>query len=349
MRNAFGLMLASVVAAVVIAGVWFWTSSPRADAAPPQTMAARKAEPLPPAAAARAAKDDVQVTASLTVKPSAAPAPAPAVPAVAVQQKPACANPDALGVARTVTVDTTGGPGFGFEHFKQLDFLQDKEVVLTFDDGPWPNNTPAVLKALADECTKGLFFAVGKHATYHPEILKAVANAGHTVGTHTWSHVNLNSKKLNEQQVKDELEKGFSAVKMAIGTAPVPFFRFPQLQHNPAGMAYLGTRNVAMFSTDLDSFDFRSNNPEQIITTVMTKVDKLGKGIILMHDFQKNTAEALPALLRRLKAGGYKVVQMKAKTPFDTLPEYDAMMVKDQKLPVISSRPVSSVVQTVTD
>jgi peptidoglycan/xylan/chitin deacetylase (PgdA/CDA1 family) len=347
MRNAFGLMLASVVAAVVIAGVWFWTSSPRADAAPPQTMAARKAEPLAPAAAARAAKDDVQVTASLTVKPSAAPA--PAVPAVAVQQKPACANPDALGVARTVTVDTTGGPGFGFEHFKQLDFLQDKEVVLTFDDGPWPNNTPAVLKALADECTKGLFFAVGKHATYHPEILKAVANAGHTVGTHTWSHVNLNSKKLNEQQVKDELEKGFSAVKMAIGTAPAPFFRFPQLQHNPAGMAYLGTRNVAMFSTDLDSFDFRSNNPEQIITTVMTKVDKLGKGIILMHDFQKNTAEALPALLRRLKAGGYKVVQMKAKTPFDTLPEYDAMMVKDQKLPVISSRPVSSVVQTVTD
>jgi peptidoglycan/xylan/chitin deacetylase (PgdA/CDA1 family) len=345
MRNAFGLMLASVVAAVVIAGVWFWTSSPRADAAPPQTIAARKAEPLPPAAAAKAAKDDVQVTASLTVKPPAA----PAVPAVAVQQKPACANPDALGVARTVTVDTTGGPGFGFEHFKQLDFLQDKEVVLTFDDGPWPNNTPAVLKALADECTKGLFFAVGKHASYHPEILKAVANAGHTVGTHTWSHVNLNSKKLTEQQVKDELEKGFSAVKMAIGTAPAPFFRFPQLQHNPAGMAYLGTRNVAMFSTDLDSFDFRSNNPEQIITTVMTKVDKLGKGIILMHDFQKNTAEALPALLRRLKAGGYKVVQMKAKTPFDTLPEYDAMMVKDQKLPVISSRPVSSVVQTVTD
>ena len=153
MRNAFGLMLASVVAAVVIAGVWFWTSSPRADAAPPQTLAARKAEPLTPAAAAKAAKDDVQTTAALSLKPAAASAPA-APPAPVVAQKPACANPDALGLARTVTVDTTGGPGFGFEHFKQLDFLQDKEVVLTFDDGPWPNNTPAVLKALADECTK---------------------------------------------------------------------------------------------------------------------------------------------------------------------------------------------------
>ena len=348
MRNALGLMLASVVAAVVIVGVWFWTSSPRADvAAPPQTIAARKAEPLP-AAARPAARDDVQITASLS-KPAPATAPPAPAPVAPVQQRSSCANPNALGVARTVVIDTTGGPGFGFEHFKQLDFLQDREVVLTFDDGPWPNNTPAVLKALADECTKGLFFAVGKHATYHPEILKQVLAAGHTVGTHTWSHVNLNSKKMTEQQVRDELEKGFSAVKMALGQPPAPFFRFPQLQHNPGAMAYLGTRNVAMFSTDLDSFDFRSSNADQIVNTVMTKVDKLGKGIILMHDFQKLTGEALPTLLARLKAGGYKVVHMKAKTPFDTLPEYDAMMVKDQKLPQISSRPVSSVVQTVTE
>jgi peptidoglycan/xylan/chitin deacetylase (PgdA/CDA1 family) len=341
MRNALGLMLASVVAAVVIAGVWLWTSSPRADAAPPQTVAARQAEPLPAGAAGKpAAKDDVEVTAALSQPPAAQ---------VPVQQKLACANPDALGVGRTVVIDTTGGPGFGFEHFKQLDFLADKEVVLTFDDGPWPGNTPAVLKALADECTRAVFFPIGKHATYHPEILKQVAAAGHTVGAHTWSHANLNGKKLTEQQVKDELEKGFSAVKLALGANPSPFFRFPQLQHNPGAMSYLGSRNVAMFSCDLDSFDFKSNSADQIVNTVMTKVDKLGKGIILMHDFQKHTAEALPALLRRLKAGGYKVVQMKAKTTFETLPEYDAMLVKDVKLPATSSRPVGSVVQTVTE
>src|SRR5688572_23065483 len=105
MRNALGLMLATVVSAAVIAGVWFWTSSPRADAAAPQTVAARKAEPLP---AAAKPKDDVEVTASLT-KP--APPPAPAAPVAA---KPACTNPDALGVSRTVIIDTTGGPGFGF-------------------------------------------------------------------------------------------------------------------------------------------------------------------------------------------------------------------------------------------
>src|SRR6266699_5511450 len=72
MRNALGLMLASVVTAVVIAGVWFWTSAPRADAAPPQTVAAKPAESLPPAAARLAAKDDVAVTASISDKPAVA-------------------------------------------------------------------------------------------------------------------------------------------------------------------------------------------------------------------------------------------------------------------------------------
>ena len=80
----------------------------------------------------------------------------------------------------------------------------------------------------------------------------------------------------------------------------------------------------------------------------MTKLDKLGKGIILMHDFQKHTAEALPELLRRLKAGGYKIVQMKAKAPLQTLAEYDDAMARDAKVPVTGGRAVSSVVQTVT-
>ena len=343
MRHALGLMLASVVTAVVIAGVWFWTSAPRPDAAPPQTVAAKPAERLSAEAAKLAAKDDVAVTAALSGKPPVAAAPAPAQP------KSTCANPDALGVGRVVEIDASGGPGFGFEHFKQLDFLQDKEVVLTFDDGPWPGNTPAVLKALDDECTKALFFSIGKHATYHPEILRQVLAAGHTVGAHTWSHANLNSKKITESQARDEVEKGFSAVKLALGTSPAPFFRFPQLEHNPATMAYLGTRNIAMFSCDLDSFDFRKNsNPDKVVQTVMGKLDKLGKGIILMHDFQKHTADALPTLLRRLKAGGYKVVQIKAKAPVQTLPEYDEALVKEMKLPTISSRPVSSVVQTVS-
>jgi len=354
MRNALGLMLASVVAAIVIAGGWYFYSS-RADQGAPRTMAARAADPLP-APAKLAAKDDVETTAAIAGKPAApaaAPAPTPAPAVAPVQQTTTCTNPNALGVSRVVEIDTTGGPGFGFEQYKQFDFLAEKEVVLTFDDSPWPHNTPAVLKALADECTKGLFFSVGKHASWHPEILRQVLAEGHTVGTHTWSHLNLAGKKMTEQQAKDEIEKGFSAVKWALGTNPSPFFRFPQLSQNPALVSYLGSRNLGIFSTDIDSFDFRKENtPDKIVSNVMTKLDKLGKGIILMHDFQKRTGEALPTLLARLKAGGYKVVQIKAKTTFESLPEYDEAILKELKLPASGSatnaRPVSSVVQTVS-
>lgn len=274
---------------------------------------------------------------------------APAPTAAPTPIKTDCANPNAIGVSRVIQIDTTGGPGFGFEHFKQLDFLRDKEVVLTFDDGPWPVNTPSVLKTLADECTKAIFFPIGKHATWHPEILKHVAEQGHTIGAHTWSHANLNNKKLTEAQQKDEIEKGFSAVKWALGTAPSPFFRFPALQHPPAMVTYLGERNIAIWSCDLDSFDFKASTPQKVIDTVMAKLDKLGKGIVLMHDFQKHTAEALPELMKRLKAGGYKIVQVKAKAPVQTLAQYDEELVKDVKLPTVSSRPINSVVQTISE
>src|SRR5882757_183582 len=281
--------------------------------------------------------------AGQTPAPQAAPAPPPG-------PKVACNGAtDVLGISRVVQIDTTGGPGIGFEHFKQLDFLKDKEVVLTFDDGPWQVNTPSVLKTLADQCTTGIFFPIGKHATYYPEILKQVAAAGHTIGAHTWSHANLNNKKLTEAQRKDEIEKGFSAVKWALGAAPAPFFRFPALQHPPEMVTYLGDRNVAMFSCDLDSFDFKARNAQAVIDVTMKKLDKLGKGIILMHDFHKHTAEALPDLLKKLKAGGYKVVAMKAKAPVQTIAKYDEDVIKDAKLPTVSSRPVSSVVQTISE
>jgi peptidoglycan/xylan/chitin deacetylase (PgdA/CDA1 family) len=206
-----------------------------------------------------------------------------------------------------------------------------------------------VLKTLADECTKAIFFPIGKHATYYPEILKQVVAAGHTVGSHTWSHANLNNKKLTEPQRKEEIEKGFSAVKWALGASPAPFFRFPALQHPPEIVTYLGERNIGIFSTDLDSFDFKASKAQTIIDNVMRKVEKMGKGIILMHDFQKHTGEALPELLRKLKAGGYKVVHMRAKAPVQTIAEFDEGFIKDMKLPTVSSRPLNSVVQTISE
>src|SRR5207342_1456010 len=161
------------------------------------------------------------VTAFAQTAPAPAPAPAAAPPSAPAPAKSTCNNPNALGVARVVEIDTTGGPGFGFEHFKNHDFLRDGEVVLTFDDGPWPGHTPAVLAALAAHCTKAVFFPIGQHTMWAPEILKQVAAAGHTIGSHTWSHKDLS--KLSFQDAKDEVEKGISAVKWGLGFAPAPF------------------------------------------------------------------------------------------------------------------------------
>lgn len=260
------------------------------------------------------------------------------------EPRPCPGNPDALGLARTVEVDTTGGPGFGFEQYKAHDFLMQKEVVLTFDDGPWPINTRLVLDALAHHCVKATFFPIGKHALWHPEILKEVAAAGHTIGGHTWSHANL--ARLKNDKALAEIEKGFSAVKLALGAPPAPFFRFPFLQDPKELLAYLGSRNIAVFSHDLDSFDFKMRKPEDVIKSVMTKLERKGKGIILMHDFQQATAKAAPALLDELKAKGYRVVHMQAKTPVTTIAQWDDAA-KSEIKGLVSDRPTSSVVHTI--
>jgi peptidoglycan/xylan/chitin deacetylase (PgdA/CDA1 family) len=261
--------------------------------------------------------------------------------------KEKCNNPNALGVSRVVQIDTTGGPGFGFENFKAYDFLNDHEIVLTFDDGPWPHNTPAVLKALADQCTKAMFFSIGEHAGWHPEILKKVAAAGHTIGTHTWSHKDLS--QLSDEDAKAEIEKGIAAVSIALGNKPVaPFIRFPALKHPPEMLKYVGQRNIGVFSTDIDSFDFKIHRPKQVIKSVMHKLSQRGKGIILMHDFQRATAEALPELLAKLKKAGYKVVQVVGKTPIEPEKQYVEVVAKAIGGGLEDARPMSAVVKTIS-
>jgi peptidoglycan/xylan/chitin deacetylase (PgdA/CDA1 family) len=296
-----------------------------------------------PTVAQRAAPVELPLPPSFAqaAPPSAAPPRAAAAP----QSCPG--NPNALGVARTVEIDTTGGPGFGFEHFRQHDFLEPGEVVLTYDDGPWPQRTMAVVNALAAHCTRAIFFPIGKHATYEPGILKQVAAHGHSIGSHTWSHLNLANKPIDIG--KAEIEKGISAVAWAVGGPTAPFFRFPALKHPPELVTYLGERNIAIFSTDMDSFDFKMRKPEQVRNAVMAKLKKFGKGIVLMHDFQQSTAAATADLLNDLKAGGYKIVHMRARAPITTIAAFDEEVRKDSKLPTVGGKPTSSVVRTVNE
>jgi len=337
-------------------------SANRAPSTPIQQIAQAQAAEIPanaatpvassepaPAAPVRVAQQTAAPTTPPTAKPSAASSTAAAGPAPPSSSIPPCNKPDGMGLSRIVEIDTTGGPAFGFEHFKQYDFLRDKEIVLTFDDGPWPENTAAVLKALADNCLKATFFEIGEHATWHPEITKQVIEAGMTVGSHTWSHKDLarNPYAKDIELAKAEIEMGVSAVHMAANAPIAPFFRFPDLQQPPELLAYLAERNIATFSTDIDSRDFKMNKPEQVITSVMTKLEKRGKGMILMHDFRRASAEALPELLRQLKAAGYKVVHMVPRQMVTTLPKYDEMVTQKDKLSANNTRPENSVVRTI--
>jgi peptidoglycan/xylan/chitin deacetylase (PgdA/CDA1 family) len=340
----------------VVLGGWGRSSSP--PPAPEASRAIEKALASSPAAARPSTAAPVlqpMIVADTTgtiASPRSAPlsaaalAPAPAPPPMVAA--PPCTNPNAMGVSRVVEIDTTGGPGFGSQHFKSYDFLNDHEVVLTFDDGPWLGHTPAVLKALADQCVRATFFSIGKHATYYPELLKRVVAGGHTVGSHTWSHTELEGvvKSRGLEAAEEEFEKGASAVRMMAGAPIAPFFRFPELRHPPEMLTYLGERNVAIFSTDIDSWDFRIKKPEELTKSLMGKIHKAGKGIILMHDFQKVTSIALPQILAELQKDGFKVVHMVPKGTLTTLPQYDEAVMKDTKLPTLAARPQESVVRT---
>jgi peptidoglycan/xylan/chitin deacetylase (PgdA/CDA1 family) len=295
-------------------------------------------------------------TAPIVIAGQAPPPPAyPPVEAVSSCE----GNPNALGISRVVEIDTTGGPGFGSEQFKTHDFLREGEVVLTFDDGPWPKNTQAVLAALAAHCAKAIFFPIGLHATYEPGILKQVAAAGHAIGSHTWCHqdlsktkgrCNINGKTLAvEYDPKDEIEKGISAARWAVGGPTAPYFRFPALRQPPELIEYLGKRNIGIFSADLDSFDFKMRKPEQVRQSVLAKLKEHGKGIVLLHDFQHATSEAAMDLLNDLKAAGYKIVFMKPKFAVTTLASYDEAILKQVKGPVSDGRLTSSVVRTISE
>lgn len=240
---------------------------------------------------------------------------ASATPSVA----PCATRADVLGLSRVVEIDTAGGPGFGAG---ANDFLADGEVVLTFDDGPLRAHTSAVLKALDDHCTRATFFLVGRMAAADPAMVREVAEHGHTLATHTFSHAHLQG--LDAAGAEREIELGLSTVTLAAGGhAVAPFFRYPYLRSTPLAAAHLRQRDISSFMIDVDSRDFRTRDGATVKTTVLHDLARRRKGILLFHDIQPSTERALPEILAELKARGFKVVHLVPRQPATTLPAYD--------------------------
>lgn len=227
------------------------------------------------------------------------------------------------GVHRTVTLNTEGGKRYGKSHGGAQDFLKPKEVVLTFDDGPVPNITPKVLHELDKHCAKATFFMVATMAKNNPALARKVANKGHTVGIHSYSHKNLG--QVSGANAISDVNRSITAIEKAVGRDVAPFFRFPYLSENKSVNQHLKGLGYGVFAIDVDSLDYKFSNPTSMVNRVMSELNRKGKGIILMHDIQKVTANGLGQLLDRLDKGGYKIVHIRGRGG------------KDPKAPVLVS------------
>lgn len=223
-------------------------------------------------------------------------------------------NPNALGTSRTLVVDPREHPRIGVMQYGETLPLNDREVVLTFDDGPLPKHTNVVLDLLKAECVKATFFVVGEMARQHPEGVRRMRDEGHTIGTHSESHP-LSMHKMPIDTARAQIEDGIAHTTAALGEAPAPFFRIPGLLRADAVEQYLGDQGLQTWSADFPADDWKKISPEQVHALAMSRLAARGKGMILLHDIQNRTASALPAILRDLKAGGYKIVHVVAAKP----------------------------------
>ena len=219
-----------------------------------------------------------------------------------------CPRPGTLGTARTLIVDAKSFPSVGRKSFPQTLPLADKEVVLTFDDGPSPPFTNRVLKALADECVQATFFLVGRTVQANAALVRRTVAEGHSVGIHTWSHQILDS--IPEARAHQEIDRGIAAVQAVLGSKAAPFFRFPYFASSPALLAYIHGRGYSVFGADLWASDWEPMKPEVQLKLLTDRLAVARKGIILLHDPRQQTAAMLPAFLRYLKNNGYKVVHV---------------------------------------
>jgi peptidoglycan-N-acetylglucosamine deacetylase len=236
-------------------------------------------------------------------------------PATADATEPAACpgNPDALQTSRIITVDPAATPRVGRKHFPGTLPLEDKEVVLTFDDGPNPGTTSAVLDALKHECVLAMFFLIGQNAAAHPDLAKRELADGHTVAHHSFSHPRLDLMRPDSAEA--EIDRGFAAVdKVLYGSAAAPpktpFFRFPGFASTPQLLDRLTSRNIAVFGADLWASDWNPMTPEQELGLVLGRLGEVHSGIVLFHDTKRQTVAMLPAFLRSLKAKGYRIVHV---------------------------------------
>lgn len=183
---------------------------------------------------------------------------------------------------------------------KPASSTKTKKIALTFDDGPHPKVTPQILKILKKYDAKATFFVVGNEVKKNPKVLKAVADAGHEIGNHTYNHAKLTT--LSVKKVKLQIDSTDAAIKAVIGQNAT-VFRPPYGAYNKTVTNQLKVPSVLW---TIDTLDWKHHNPKKTLAAVQ-KNAKNGS-IVLMHDIHQTTADALEPILAALQKQGYEFV-----------------------------------------
>ena len=220
-----------------------------------------------------------------------------------LRSKKSIKPPLTLGPSQEVTIDTHGGPVFFHAD------LNEKEIALTFDDGPHSLLTLKLLEILDEENIQATFFLVGKNVKAHPHIVQSLQDNKHSIGNHSWSHKNF--PRFDDKGVQSEIDLGLNIIWETLGFY-TPFFRFPYGAHTPFGKNYLRSQNTSAFYWNMDTLDWKLKDPEELFEYALEQVEEYRRGIILFHDVQPQTITMMPYFLRELKAQNYKPVVFRA-------------------------------------
>lgn len=187
--------------------------------------------------------------------------------------------------------------------------LEPGEVVLSFDDGPRPGSTPEVLKVLAAHCAPAVFFMNGEPLREHPAIARAVRDAGHSIGMHGFRHDNFS--QLPEAAQLADLQAMQQAYREVLGSEAAAY-RFPFLAESAPLRQALQAQRITLMSVDAGAEDWLpAQTPRMLTDKLMSQLRPKGRGILLLHDAQDQTAQALPLILDTLRDAGYRLVRLR--------------------------------------
>lgn len=182
------------------------------------------------------------------------------------------------------------------------------EVALTFDDGPTPDSTPAILNVLEQTHTAATFFVLGQYVTASPYLLQREANDGFAIGIHTWDHPDMTT--LSPSQQFWQLSATQQAIRNVLGASTCPWFwRPPYGSYNQQVLQTAAQVHLTTITWDDDPADWSQPGVTTIVQRVLSEVH--AGSIVLMHDgpaFRQQTADALPQILAGLKTRGLRPV-----------------------------------------